>query len=203
MSSILDAFRQALAPTSDPASARMVGGLASALEVYMSEESRSIAQHILTPWVLNVAKAAPGKWLLPKDVHPACAFEIAGAQQECGQFAVGGCHVCGRPICINHAFVGQDATIVCWVCMKTGAEHATKWERKTRKSPDATGTSLDWAYKVLGVSEGSSNAFIKKMYKEKIRKFHPDKDQESTKHFEDITKTLNEAYQAIMQSRQK
>jgi hypothetical protein len=188
---ILDDFKRAI--SGDKAStSRVMSGIASAVEVYLSEDGRIILQQILAPWSMNIAKNAPLKWLLPASVMPHCAFEIGGT--VCNANAIGGCHVCGRPICIDHVFISGDATLVCWECVRVANKHAPKWSSR----PEKSGSDSDWAYKLIGVERGATVKEVKKKFKEKISLFHPDKDPNKTGHYDDITKNLNEALKVIL-----
>lgn len=187
---LLDSFKQAIA---NPGSGEIdgaklsqaVSGIAGVLH---SEHSRALLAQVLSPWILEVARIAPTKWVLPSDVPPSCAVE---APSVCGSYAIGGCHICGRPTCIQHALLAADASIVCWACMRLAAQHAKPWR---------CSTSLTWAYELLGIDESASEEQIKKAFRKRIAAFHPDKNGSSSAH-SDIVRLVTKAHDAIVASR--
>jgi len=152
---------------------RAVGGVAGAIETFVQPQAQALITHLIGPWALGIARLAPAKWLLPVGVAPACALEVG--PRLCGGFAIGACHACGRPICLGHALVSADATLVCWACMRLAAQHAKRWAPPGAQAQGAAGRGLDWAYTLLGVSADSTQEEIKKAYKIRIGRFHPDK----------------------------
>ena len=166
--------------------------------------TQMLLTNLLTPWAIGVASNAPAKWILPVNVAPVCALEIHGGM--CGQFAVGGCHVCGRPICLAHALVGGDATIVCWACVRAAKQVAKTWvPPQPAASPPAPGAheSLDWAYELLGVKPEDSLAAIKKAYKARIAHYHPDRAETAEQKEQDgaLVRMLNRAYDQVLKAR--
>lgn len=168
------------------------------MEAYATDHSRALLTHILVPWALGVARLAPSKWILPPHLAPSCAFGET-SDSLCGAFAVGACHVCGRPICMKHALIAADATLVCWTCMRTAAKHATPWQ------PPSTGAAgspsdLGWAYELLGIEPGATAAEVKKAYKKRIAQFHPDKQSVESAAHGQLVKLITKAYEAISAS---
>lgn len=185
-------MRQALSTDSGQ---KAVGGVAAAVEAYASEDSRALLTHILAPWAMGVARLAFKRWKLPTQVTPACAFEEAG--HTCGSFAVGGCHVCGRPICLGHAFIAGDATLVCWPCMRLAAKHAIKWVPPSMGVAD---DDLVWAFELLGVEPDASEQDIRVAYRKRIKQFHPDQHSGDAAHA-DMVRMFTKAMKAITEAR--
>ena len=162
--SLLDVFKHAFATSNQGVGpqqvAKAVGGIAAAMEAYSSDHSRALLTHIIVPWAIQVVQLAPVKWVLPASVPPSCAF-LHDNGVACGSFAVGGCHVCGRPICLSHSLIAGDATIVCWTCMRLAAKHATKWAPPASASSPST-TELGWAYELLGLEPSCTLAEAKR-----------------------------------------
>jgi hypothetical protein len=174
-------------------------GVASAMDAYASDHSRALLTHMLIPWALEVAKLAPHKWLLPTGVQPACMMDVGPS--TCGSFAVGGCHICGRPICIAHALIAADASLCCWPCMRLGAKHAKPWEPPKASGADpGVESPLDWAYEILGCDRTATDLEVKQAYRKRIASLHPDKNQGDEVHGE-VVQLVTKAYDAVKASR--
>ena len=167
------------------------------MEAYSDDRSRALLTHILGPWTLGVARLAVEKWVLPTNVPPSCAFD--GDGHICGSFAVGGCHICGRPICMSHALIAGDATLVCWTCLRTAAKYVKPWKPAIAEAPQL---DLDWAYEILGVTSTTPLSDVRKAFKQRIAQFHPDvqKGGESKAHT-DLTRLLTRAFSEIKKSK--
>lgn len=179
--------------------AKMLGSAASAVDQFKDPHTQALVTHLIGPWALSVAKMAPQKWTLPTNLAPSCCLEVGS--HLCGAFAISGCHLCGRPICIGHALINVDATLVCWSCMREAAKHVKKW-----KAPGGAQDSnaLQWAYDLLGLEVDCTLQQAKTAYKQRVAKFHPDTvggGQDSKAHG-DLVRLLKRAYDAIVESRQ-
>lgn len=178
--------------------ARAVSGIALALDSYASDHSRNLLTHLIVPWALSVARQAPRKWALPPGVEPACRMDVGSG--TCGQFAVGACHLCGRPICLPHAVIAADATLCCWPCLRLAAAHTKPWTPPTA-GPVPSGDSIGWAYELLGVEETASDEEVKAAYRRRIASLHPDKHQGEEQAHSDVVKLVNKAYKAVRAAR--
>lgn len=204
---ILDLFRVAIAGRGgkiDPLRvAQAIGNFANTVESFGSEHAQLILTNILAPWAFAIAQKAPQKWLLPEGVQPSCAFEQAGG--TCGQYAIGGCHLCGRPICLGHAMVSGDATLVCWTCMRVAAKHTTRWEPSQVRAGGKVKDDLGWAYDLLELDRDATDAEVKRAFKERIAQFHPDRHPEATEKEQKVNgglvRTLKRAYDVICEAR--
>lgn len=202
---ILDAFLQAL--QIDPQTrrvspirlAQMLGNAASAVENLQDGHTQMLLTNLIGPWALSIARLAPQKWKLPVNVPPACEMDVR-PEHVCGQFAIGGCHACGRPICLQHALVAADASLMCWSCVRVAAKHTKAWVPRNAAAPRET---IEWAYELLGVTKTSTNEEVKKAYKERIKRFHPDRTGDgSDKINGDLVRMVKRAYDLIMQERE-
>lgn len=200
---VLDALLQALA---DKQSGRVnplrvaqaVGDVAGAVDQLQDPSTQQLLTHIVGPWALKVATEAPKKWMLRSDVPPSCFLEVNGG--VCGTFAVGMCHICGRPVCLGHAMVGGDATLVCWACMRVAAQHAPKWKAPSTSEPaGASKSSTDWAYELLGLEKDCTLLEARKAYKQRVARFHPDKSGAGadSRPNGDLLRTLKRAYDVV------
>lgn len=207
MPSVLDLFKNAISnghkgQDVDPLGvAQTVGNIASAIRTYSDERSQALLTGVLLPWAMDIARSAPSRWLLPANVPPRCWQEDRNA--VCGLFAVGGCHICGRPVCLGHSLVSSDATIVCWTCVRIARQHAKPWKPPAQVSAGSPAEALAWAYDLLGVNEDASAQEVKSAFKKRIAKFHPDtapKGDDGKAHG-DLVRTLKRAYDAIVEHR--
>lgn len=58
-------------------------------------------------------------------------------------------------------------------------------------------------YKVLGVDPGCTDAELKKAYREKSKKWHPDQNPENTAYAEERFKEIQESYRQILDARER
>lgn len=58
-------------------------------------------------------------------------------------------------------------------------------------------------YKVLGVSESCTDAELKKAYRDKSKKWHPDQNPDNTEYAEERFKEVQEAYRQIVDARER
>lgn len=82
-----------------------------------------------------------------------------------------------------------------------------QFEQMSQQQKSSAKTSLEDAYKTLGVSENDDMATIKKAYRKLIRQYHPDiikaqgKDEVYLKEATAKTQQINEAYELVKQAR--
>jgi len=178
---------------------RVAGGVANFGDVQV----QGLVTQLIGPWAIGVARHAPTKWLLPTNVPPACALELNAHHQVCGAFAIGGCHACGRPICLAHALVAADATIVCWQCMRVAAKHTTPWAPAIAQQAESPG--VQWAYDLLGLKTDCTLEEAKKAFKVRIARFHPDRvaEGEDSAPNGDLVRSLKSAYDAIVKDKKR
>jgi hypothetical protein len=178
--------------------AQVIGTVAGSVGS-VSDPSLHPIMRILGPWALGIAQHVPGKWLLPTNVSPSCAHET-GPGRICGSFAVGGCHSCGRPVCLTHALVGFDAALACWACVKGGAVNAKPWRPPHAAAPSSPGDGIGWAYELLGLEPTCTAEEAKRAYKQKVAHFHPDHlgAGADSKANGDLLRSLKSAYDQII-----
>lgn len=180
--------------------AQMLGNAANAVENIQQAQLNTLLTQVVGPWAMGIARLAPSKWQLPVDVPPSCEMDVQPGR-VCGQFAVGGCHACGRPICLQHALVAADATLVCWSCMRLAAKHTKPWVPRTNGGAAGRET-IEWAYELLGVTKEATDAEVKHAYKERVARFHPDRTGDGSDRINgDLVRMLKRAYDLIMQER--
>jgi len=206
MPGILDFFKQAVGGNSGGAEAlraiKNAGAMAETVEVYSSPEAQALLINIILPWASHISRHAPGKWGIPENTPNLCFVESGPAY--CQAPAVGVCLICRRPLCLNHALVSVDASLVCYACMKTYAKVAKPWvPPKQPRQRTAAQTGLAWAYELLGVDEDATDAEVKKAYKQAVARYHPDRaaDAAAAKADAQVFKTIQGAYAQIKQQR--
>jgi hypothetical protein len=207
MPSVLELFRNAIAgghntQDADPLQvAQTIGRVAGAVRAYSDERSQMILTNVLLPWAADIAVQAPTRWLLPANVPPRCCQEDRNT--VCELFAVGGCHICGRPVCLGHALVSSDATLVCWTCVRLARQYAKPWKPPVGAATGGSAENLAWAYDLLGVTEDSSEKELKSAFKKKVAEFHPDTAPKGNdgKSRGDLVRALKRAYDVLLEHR--
>lgn len=102
-------------------------------------------------------------------------------------------------------FFGALALPLLYFYTFTGKRESSQ-PRQEKKQ--ARGNSLDWAYRVLGVSAQASDEAIKKARKQLLNKYHPDKlapdaDEYERQQASDKINEINRAFKAITQAREQ
>jgi len=206
MPGILEFFKHAVGQNSGGADAlraiKNAGAVAETVEVYANPEAQALLMGILLPWASHVSRHAPRKWGIPADKPNLCFVEAGPAY--CQAPAVGLCLICRRPVCLNHALVSVDASLVCYACMKDHAKVAKPWQPpRQHRQQTAAQSALAWAYELLGVDDDATDAEIKKAYKQAVARYHPDRAEnaQAAKADAQVFKTIQGAYAAIKQDR--
>lgn len=173
-----------------------------AAEAFTDEKSQSFLVRVLLPWIGGVAVAASQRWSLPARVRRCIFSHTTG----CTSAPVALCFGCSRPICMNHAFVAADATIVCWECVRVGASAVSSpgpTKKKNGGSAARSEKDAEWAYRVLRVSPDASDEEIKAAYKAQCVKWHPDraKNPSDARGHEEMFKTIQLAMDAVKKAR--
>lgn len=204
MPSILDFFRASISGGAAQVNplhvAQVVGQFAHTLESYGNDRAKALLTHVLAPWAIGIAQKAPTKWLLPSTIPPVCAHEEPAG--ICAQYAMGGCHLCGRPVCLGHALVSADATLVCWSCMKLAAQHTKPWQPSPQQARGAPAGANDWAYDLLGIDKDATALEAKKAYKRKVAQYHPDRHDSASAEEKrtngDLVRSFKKAYDVVV-----
>lgn len=206
MPGLADIFRAAIGSSkTDTVNAlRNAANIADTFDAFSGDSAQAMLLNVLLPWAALVARSAVRKWGTQLSV---CHFDHNGVR--CQTKPIGQCHACGRPICLAHAFVGADATLICWPCMKVGAANAKPWQSTNGEpGPESQSDSegpgrLQWAYVVLGVSPDSSDDEVQMAYRTHVRLNHPDRavDDEDVKSRTEKLKMINIAKQVIWKHR--
>lgn len=183
MVGIGELFRQALGSTKDDFRS-FVRGASAGLDVYdtlADPGARSFVADVIMPWAMGVARVALVKWGTRRRK---CGFVVHGGR--CSEMPITECAACGRPVCLVHAFIGYDATAICWPCMKHGTVHAKPWKPgngrgegafESAHAPSDPGgfDEVGWAYTVLGVSADVSDDELMQAYRKACMEHHPDR----------------------------
>jgi hypothetical protein len=155
------------------------------------------------PWFEQVSARIPSTWYHPT-VMRKCDY--ADYLKGCSAKAVGMCRVCKKDVCLSHAFIGLDASLVCLSCILEAAKHvaakdneAPKWEDHSPPPAAKPKVDLKAAYAVLGVEQGCDQEELERAYKKLLAKWHPDrvKTPEKKKQYELKFKQIRSAYDAI------
>lgn len=125
MPGLADFFRQAIGQSRHETvdAIRGAAAIADTFEAFSDKRAQVLLLDVILPWATTVARMAARKWNTRKS---RCGFDSQG---PCRLSPVAECLACGRPVCMLHAFVGADATVICWPCMKAGAANARPWVR--------------------------------------------------------------------------
>jgi hypothetical protein len=136
-------------------------------EVLLNDEAQE-RLHALLAWLEHVQLRSIGKWL-PESQIRRCA--VSAGHVECAARATGMCACCGRPVCLHHAMISRDADLLCAPCFAVARKHAVPFVA----APPAPETNdLERAFRVLGVSEDASDDEVRRAYRDKLRRNHPD-----------------------------
>lgn len=211
MPGLVDFFRAAIGSNKNGTidALRSAAAIADTFDAFSGEAAQAMLLEVLLPWAGVVARNAVHKWGTSRRL---CRFEHAGV--GCRTKPIGVCHACHRPICLAHAFVGADATLVCWPCMKIGAANAKPWTAgadvsdddgwapASRQQQDGT-DRIEWACAVLGVSQDASEDDLRAAYKAASKKYHPDraKNTSDAKSRTEKLKMINVAKEIIWRHR--
>jgi len=175
------------------------GSIAAFARAYSTEGPQRLLTELLLPWASKVAAKAPSKWLMSRNLPPVCA--IANGRQ-CSTAPISACHICGRPVCLQHALISVDADVVCWPCIVIAGKHAKKWQPPAAAPPGKD--PLAWAYSLLGVEPDCTDADLKKAYKKAAMAYHPDRAGKDVKRAQSdahLLRVLNGGYAEIVAAR--
>ena len=181
------------------------------------ERAQELLFRVLLPWAGQVAGLAATRWTSVRGKRSHCRMAVKG--EPCIHTGVSNCFGCGMPICLEHAFVGADSTLVCWECMRVGVSNTTKkrghnaaqaplpqdwgWTAQAPTPEEQQKKDISWAYATLGVSEGATDDEIKSAYRKASVKWHPDhaKDPQEAKSHAEMFKSVQLAMETIRQQR--
>lgn len=183
MPGLADFFRAAIGGNKNETidALRSAAAIADTFDAFSGDAAQAMLLDVLLPWAALVARNAVHKWGTRRRV---CRFEHGGV--ACRTKPIGQCHACNRPVCLAHAFVGADATLVCWPCMKVGASNAKPWTpgsvdredpswRPAQPQQPDQPDRVQWAYAVLGVDPDATDDEVRAAYKSASKKHHPDR----------------------------
>lgn len=177
---------------------------AAQFAAYVDPGAQVLLKQALMPWFQEICVKAPRNWYHPS-VQRVCDRKLRDG--TCAAKAVGMCSICHRDVCMSHAWVGLDATIVCKTCLDEARKHivpienqAPSWEEAARQAPKVERpASLSEHYKTLGVDEDVTDDELETSYKALLKRWHPDRVKTSDKkaQYERKFKQVRAAYDAI------
>lgn len=171
MSQVLDelvgTFRRVM--DGDMAASARVGRWAEAL---LTDEAQD-RLHLLLGWLERVQLRSMDKWF-NRRISVRCS--VVSPVGACRARAAGACACCGRPVCLQHSMISMDADLLCAPCFAVARKHADRFEPEPepKAAPEPEQPDLDKACRVLGVDLDASEEHVRKVYKEKLRRNHPD-----------------------------
>jgi hypothetical protein len=149
----------------------------------------------LRPWLGNVSTNGLLKWLPKAAQQLPCQvpeYDQGRPVGPCTFVALEACFGCGRPVCLNHAFVDAQGDAICYLCavgLRQNAQPTASYERPPPPPPqDPREQALKqawWARGVLGVQEGVPWESIKSQHRKLSAQFHPDRGGDE-KRFKDV-----------------
>lgn len=177
----------------------------------MDQAYQRLFKAAVLPWIQRVVENVPRVWYHP-DVQRRCDMQVPGG--TCTAHAAGMCVVCRRDVCLTHAYVCSDATIVCAGCVNVARKHVdpivnmppNDSERREQPPPKRgpTKDDVEKAYELLGVDEDSTEREIRRAYKELLAKWHPDHAPPDRKgRFEERFKRIRWAYDVVTDHRKR
>lgn len=151
------------------------------------------------PWLQRLTLAAGTRWM-PYLVR-GIPCEVAEQGHPCSNSAIGACGICHKPCCLDHAFVAQDGSAVCYVCVGKAAAAAgpkIPGQEPRRPPPPPPGAAQSppgsgnggapprpknqpppeayaAARRVLGVKRRMPMADVERAYRKLLARWHPDK----------------------------
>jgi hypothetical protein len=171
----------------------------------------------LRPWLGRISTKGVLRWIPRAAMQTPCQVpEYAHGVPvgPCGHHALESCLICGRAVCLSHAFVeGQQGDAVCYLCVVAArsqrgspgtpgggsspfpGQGAPKAEKPPQAATDPK-QLLWWARGVLGIQEGVPWREVKKQHRSLSAQYHPDKPGGNEEKFKDIQKALDILKQA-------
>jgi len=228
MPGLLEFFRSAIkggngagGPEDFRAAANLIDGatfVQQTVSALSGERAQALLFEVLLPWAGQVAGLAVNRWTSMRSGRRShCRLQVKG--EPCRRASASTCFGCGKPVCLEHAFVGSDSTLVCWECMRVGVNTAVKgrkhsehqpppenwnWDNSAAPSPEEQQKKdIGWAYATIGVAETATDDEIKSAYRKASAKWHPDraKDPQEAKSHAEMFKSIQLAMQTIRQQR--
>ena len=154
--------------------------------------------HQLSTWFRGVSTSALGKWaLIPNEQCTA---------PRCRSGAVAPCVACEEPTCLQHAFLGPDASIVCKLCVDATVEMADEefedddedeQPAPAPQPPDERRAAL----REMGLKQGATWQEVQAKFRKLSLKYHPDRQTKKTpaqkERAEEKFKRVTEAYHTL------
>jgi hypothetical protein len=126
----------------------------------------------LGQWFRSVTTHALGKWTLMQ--------EEPCAHPRCRERAVYTCVACQEPSCLQHAYLGQDASFICQQCVEATIEDFEDLDDEESSAPNdsfAQAEAEDRAesLRVLNLDKKATWEDVQERFRELSLKHHPDR----------------------------
>lgn len=161
----------------------------------------------LTDWVGQLQGHALKKWA--PVVMSGVRCSVRRDRQPCGRVGIAKCVLCGQVVCLRHAAVGHDATVICEPCLDDYADVVKQkaGDRPQPAAPEDPATAKKNALKTLGLNDIATFADVKAAYKAAVLKHHPDRHQKATaavrKKHEALFREADAAYRLLSKIMEK
>jgi DnaJ domain len=179
---LLDDVRRAMTGEDPAATQRVAASAFQYASVVLDPDYQELYKHALLPWIQRMSQTVPSKWFHPR-VQRACGVE--SVKGKCSVRAAGMCCLCQRDVCLAHAFVNVDGSLLCAQCVATARKYVdvvvnsaptqAEYDRAQQAAPKPGKDKLAEAYRLLGVTEDIDTESIQTLYKSLLRKNHPDR----------------------------
>lgn len=142
----------------------------------------------LRPWLSNISTNGVLRWLPRAATQMSCQipeYEGGIPRGPCRFSAIETCLGCGRPTCLNHAFVDSQGEAICYLCVVgirqssvevpgPQAQHTQQPSQEAQARAHAEQRAW-WARGVLNVQEGVPWESVRKQHRKISAQYHPDK----------------------------
>lgn len=156
----------------------------------------------LKPWLGRISTNGVLKWVPRAAAQLPCQvpqYEYGYPVGPCVFHALETCIVCGRPVCLSHAFVdGQQGDAICYLCVAQARSNVTaapppqdsrKDHQQAPPKPDPKVEAIQkgwWARGIFNIQEGVPWADVKRQYKILSAQFHPDRAGGDERRFKEV-----------------
>lgn len=151
----------------------------------------------LKDYFASVGSHALEKWGMDYAMGVSCAVK------RCPARSFGRCDGCGNPTCVGHGRIGDEADILCQICVAKVTGKAGREGPKQKKASRAPRTGHDperlAALEVLGLPPDSTWPEVQTRFRELTAKLHPDKfkDPDAKASAEKRFKAVTVAYETL------
>jgi len=137
----------------------------------------------LSPWLGQLAGHAAKNWVPRLAAGNPCQIPLMQngvAVGPCRGKAIAACLVCGRPVCLSHAFVDKYGEAVCYLCVASSAAGAAPAEPPVDASA-AQEAAVAAARRLLRLKRSATLEEARAAWRKLSGKHHPDRFPEAKK----------------------